>query len=226
MSIRHLTFAACASISVSALSTIAWSQSVNPSQSQDRNAPWLRVYGVTQPPYGAVEFCQREAAECREGPMEEQRRAGTREEIAELDRVNRAVNKEIEPVTDHDQHGMTEFWTIPRSGKGDCEEYALLKRQRLIKAGWPASALLVTVVLDENKDGHAVLTARTVTGDFVLDNKTDELRLWHKTPYHFLMRQSYLNPRVWMSLDPKEAAPSVPVAGVRRGDGAAATKLR
>jgi predicted transglutaminase-like cysteine proteinase len=91
----------------------------------------------------------------------------------------------------------------------------LLKRQRLMQAGWPASALLVTVVMDEKNEGHAVLTARTAHGDFILDNKTDEVKLWSKTGYRFVMRQSYLNARIWMSLDPKEAVPTVAMSGVR-----------
>jgi hypothetical protein len=31
------------------------------------------------------------------------------------------------------------------------------------------------------------------------------------------MRQSYLNPLLWMSLDPREGSPSLPLAGVRSG---------
>ena len=73
-----------------------------------------------------------------------------------------------------------------------------------MELGWPASALLITVVRDERGEGHAVLTARTAQGDFILDNKTDEIKVWHRTRYDFVMRQSYLNPRVWMSLDPRE----------------------
>jgi predicted transglutaminase-like cysteine proteinase len=46
-----------------------------------------------------------------------------------------------------------------------------------------------------------VLTARTQQGDFILDNKTDEIKLWNEVPYQFVMRQSYLNPRVWVALD-------------------------
>jgi predicted transglutaminase-like cysteine proteinase len=202
-------------LGVLAGSLAAHADAVNPSVSQDRAAPWMRVFGVTQPPYGVVEFCQREPAECRDGPLEDQRRRGDRDELAELDRVNRAVNKDIAPVSDQDLYGVTEYWTLPRNGKGDCEDYVLLKRQRLMAAGWPASSLLITVVLDEKSEGHAILTVRTVAGDFILDNKTDDMKLWHKTPYRFIMRQSYLNPKVWMSLDPKEAAPSVPMAGVR-----------
>ncbi len=45
------------------------------------------------------------------------------------------------------QYGVEDYWTIPVSGRGGCEDYALLKRQRLMRAGWPASALLMTVVL-------------------------------------------------------------------------------
>jgi predicted transglutaminase-like cysteine proteinase len=189
----------------------------NPSSVQDRSSPYLRVFGVTQPPYGFVEFCHREPAECRDGKPEVQRRAGSKEDLAELDRINRGVNREVEPISDLDLYGVTEFWTLPRSGKGDCEDYALEKRKRLMQAGWPPSALLLTVVLDEKGEGHAILTARTGSGDYVLDNKVDDLKLWHRTPYKFIMRQSYLNTKVWMSLDPKEAMPSVPMAGHRAG---------
>jgi predicted transglutaminase-like cysteine proteinase len=111
-------------------------------------------------------------------------------------------------------YGEADYWTIPTT-KGDCEDYVLLKRHRLIALGWPPSALLITVVRDERGEGHAVLTARTLQGDFILDNKTDEIKIWYRAPYRFVMRQSYLNPRVWMSLDPKERAPSMPLAGVR-----------
>jgi predicted transglutaminase-like cysteine proteinase len=193
----------------------AWADATNPTVSQERGQPWLRVFGVTQPPYGFVEFCSRVPTECREGPMEVARRLGDAADLAELNAVNRGVNAAIEPVSDQDLYGVTEYWTIPRSGRGDCEDYALLKRQQLMQVGWPASALLLTVVLDEKGEGHAILTARTGTGDYILDNKTDEMKLWHRTPYKFVMRQSYLNPRLWMSLDPKEAMPSVPMSGMR-----------
>jgi predicted transglutaminase-like cysteine proteinase len=117
-------------------------------------------------------------------------------------------------VTDLDLYGVTDYWTIP-TARGDCEDYVLLKRKRLMELGWPASALLITVVRDERGEGHAVLMVRTQQGDFVLDNKTDEIKLWHRTRYQFVMRQSYLNPRVWMSLDPSELEGAVASAGVR-----------
>jgi predicted transglutaminase-like cysteine proteinase len=174
----------------------------------------MRVYGVTQAPYGFVEFCQRMPQECVQGPPEEQRISATPERLSELDRINRTVNREIAPATDLEVYGQTEYWTIPTT-RGDCEDYALLKRQRLIARGWPASALLMTVVRDDKGEGHALLTVRTVQGDFILDNKVDEVKPWYRTPYEFIMRQSYLNPQLWMSLDPKEASSSLPLAGVR-----------
>jgi predicted transglutaminase-like cysteine proteinase len=181
---------------------------------QDRASPYMRVFGVTQPPYGFVQFCERMPSECRQGPQEETRFSAGPQRLIELDAVNRGINHEIEPATDMEIYGQAEYWTIPVT-KGDCEDYALLKRQRLMSRGWPASALLMTVVRDEKGEGHAVLTARTVQGDFVLDNKVDEIKVWSRTPYEYVMRQSYLNPRIWMSLDPKEANSSLPLAGVR-----------
>ena len=134
--------------------------------------------------------------------------------LTELDDVNTSINRAIEPVTDLELYGVSDYWTLPQNGKGDCEDYALLKRHVLIEAGWPASSLLMTVVLDEKNDGHAVLTARTAQGDFILDNKTDDIKLWHDTPYRFVMRQSYLDPKAWVALDPAQSPPPVAIAGV------------
>jgi predicted transglutaminase-like cysteine proteinase len=175
---------------------------------------FMRVFGLAQPPYGFVNFCERMPRECASGRPEDQRFDVTPERFAQLDAVNRAVNREIEPITDLELYGEADHWTIP-TVRGDCEDYVLLKRKRLMALGWPPSALLITVVRDERGDGHAVLTARTQQGDFILDNKTDEIKIWHRVRYHFVMRQSYLNPRVWMSLDPKERTPTMSLAGVR-----------
>lgn len=183
---------------------------------QDYASPQMRTFGPAQPPYGFVSFCERTPRECAQGPQEEQRFSATPERLAQLDLINRSVNHEIEPITDLDHYGLADYWTIP-AAKGDCEDYVILKRKRLMALGWPASALLITVVRDERGDGHAVLTVRTMQGDFILDNKTDEIKVWHRTHYDYIMRQSYLNPRIWLSLDPRETGPGVPLAAVRGG---------
>jgi len=90
-----------------------------------------------------------------------------------------------------------------------------LKQKVLIGRGWPSASLLLTVVRDEKGEGHAVLTARTSQGDFILDNKSDDVRLWTRSSYQFVMRQSYLDPKVWVSLDPQDGASPASLAGVQ-----------
>lgn len=169
---------------------------------------FMRVYGSSQPPYGFVRFCELEPGSCQTVGRDDQRHQPTPETLSELDEVNRSVNHAIQPATDQEIYGVSELWTLP-SERGDCEDYALLKQKILVQRGWPSSSLLITVVRDEKGEGHAVLTARTVQGDYVLDNKVDDVKLWSRTGYDFVMRQSYIDPRVWVSLDPaSNAAPS------------------
>lgn len=208
---RLLLVAFCGAllIAVSGGDTYAHRQSPEPRQSA-----FMRVYGPTLPPFGFVSFCDRHPAECRQGSFEDERFELSEERRDELDHVNRAVNRLVEPATDHEIYGIAEYWTLPMT-RGDCEDYALLKRQVLMQRGWPASALLMTVVRDEKGEGHAILTARTAKGDFILDNKFDEVKAWHATGYRFIMRQSYINPKVWVSLDSRDNRTPDLLAGVR-----------
>lgn len=183
--------------------------------SAERQSSFMRVYGLTQPPYGFVRFCDASPKSCNPDRPEESRVSATPERLSDLDEVNRIVNRAIKPLTDMEIYGVTEHWTIP-TDRGDCEDYALLKRQILMSRGWPASALLMTVVRDERGEGHAVLTARTAQGDFILDNKVEAVKLWNRTSYSFVMRQSYLNPKVWVSLDPSDATSPAALAGVEQ----------
>lgn len=179
-----------------------------------RAPEFMRVYGSSQPPYGFVAFCDRMPQECIVTSPDDARYQATPQSLSELDEVNRGVNHEIEPATDMEVYGVVEYWTLPKT-RGDCEDYALLKRHRLIARGWPSSVLLMTVVRDEKNEGHAVLTARTTQGDFILDNKVDVVRLWNQTPYHYVMRQSYMDPKVWVSLDPNDATTPAALSGVQ-----------
>ncbi len=163
--------------------------------------PFMRVYGSASPPFGFVQFCDRQPEECAGQGILQARFDANPQRFSELDQINRMVNAAIRPATDEELYGVRELWTLPTDA-GDCEDYVLLKRQILIKRGWPVGSLLITVVRDERGDGHAVLTARTSHGDFVLDNKVDAVRLWSQTGYQFIMRQSYVDPKLWMSLAP------------------------
>lgn len=175
---------------------------------------FMRVHGQAIPPYGFVQFCRSFQAECQTRDIHNKRFIATPAHLIQLDEINRKVNVAVKPATDSEVYGVEEYWTFP-GARGDCEDYVVLKRKLLMAAGWPAGALLITVVLDENGDGHAVLTARTAQGDFVLDNKYSEVRLWSQTPYRYVMRQSFINPKVWMSLDPRATASPHALAGFR-----------
>jgi len=177
-----------------------------PKQSQAAQAsPFMRVFGNALPPFGFVDFCDRAPAQCLASGSSESRFDANPQRMAELDEINRLVNRRIEPVTDIELYGVQEFWTLPVD-RGDCEDYVLLKRHILMQRGWPSGALLITVVRDERGDGHAVLTARTAQGDFVLDNKVSVVKPWQQTGYRFIMRQSYVDPRMWMALSPDAGA--------------------
>ena len=175
---------------------------------------FMRVHGQAAPPYGFLQFCRAYQTECMRQTFRSRRFEASPARLSELDQVNRHVNASVIPATDDEVYGVEEYWTFP-GAMGDCEDYVVLKRRILMNRGWPAGSLLITVVMDEHGEGHAVLTARTAQGDFVLDNKVSEVKLWTQTPYRYVMRQSYINPKVWMSLDPRATASPQALAGLR-----------
>lgn len=172
------------------------------SQLGPQKVAFLQSFGDTLPPIGYVNFCRDRADECRPARRFADRIQFSDARFRELQAVNKSVNDAVAPVTDMDLYGKVEVWGYPSDSKGDCEDYVLLKRRILIERGWPESALLITVVRDENNEGHAVLTVRTDSGDFVLDNKQPKVMAWADTPYTFVKQQSARNPLVWTSLLP------------------------
>ncbi len=178
-----------------------------------RASTFMHIFGPAQPPHGFVRFCETTPKECAPDQLQESRFDASAQRLKQLDEINRYVNHKIAPATDLEVYGVNEYWTLPRT-RGDCEDYALLKRHMLIEKGWPVASMLMTVVRDEKGEGHAVLTARTVQGDFILDNKNEEVRPWNKTPYQYVMRQSYLNPHVWVALDTREAPTATALSGL------------
>jgi predicted transglutaminase-like cysteine proteinase len=127
----------------------------------------------------------------------------TEDLAALLSSVNLSVNRMLIPVTDHNHWGIVDLWSYPTDGLGDCEDYQLLKRRMLVDAGLPRRALRMTVVIDENGDGHAVLTVRTDRGDLILDNKSDTVLEWFRTNYRYIKRESSeIAGWVYLTLDP------------------------
>ncbi|OBZ96398.1 transglutaminase [Pararhizobium polonicum] len=156
--------------------------------------------GATNPPVGHYEFCRRLPQECRANPLGGSAPVTlTREGWKKILEVNYDVNETITPMTDMEIYGVEEYWAYPDKA-GDCEDFVLLKRKRLMEAGFSPSDLLITVVLQPNGEGHAVLTVRTDRGDFILDNMRNKVLLWSETEYTYLKRQSIENAGRWVKL--------------------------
>ncbi|MEY9324219.1 putative transglutaminase-like cysteine proteinase [Sinorhizobium fredii] len=101
-------------------------------------------------------------------------------QASELSRVNVAVNTRFKERSDRGNVGKDDDWRVP-ARYGDCEDFTIAKKRELLKRGWPASALLLTVARSRS-GGHTVLTVRTSKGDLVLDNQTNAVRDWWRTP--------------------------------------------
>ncbi len=169
-------------------------------EAKQGNAGHMIITGRTTQPIGHYEYCKVYGEDCALRSSDTRSMPLTRERWNEIVSVNSFANKSVTPVTDLELYNVEEFWTYPEEF-GDCEDYVLLKRHLLMQKGWPASALLVTVVRQANGEGHAVLTVRTDRADYVLDNLEDKVMPWNETEYHFLKRQSAANSGRWEGID-------------------------
>jgi predicted transglutaminase-like cysteine proteinase len=131
----------------------------------------------------------------------------TADRMSQLQQINSHVNSTIREVSDIEQYGREDVWTLPTSGKGDCEDFALLKRKMLIESGWPSSALSITVGATAQGEAHAVLLVSTTQGQYVLDNLTSSILSPERTGHVFHARQSG---RSWTSASGEKT--SEPVA--------------
>lgn len=155
--------------------------------------------GEARAPYAWTDFCKRSPSECAVDTREPESVELTPKLWKTIVATNGRINREIEAITDQDHWGVVDRWDIPEDGKGDCEDYVLLKRKRLAEAGVPRRAMRITVVIDEDNAGHAVLMIRTDRGDFILDNKRNAILPWSQTGYTYVKRES--NTRIgWTSL--------------------------
>ena len=170
-------------------------------------ATYATIGARTSVPYGWVDFCNRYSTECDVQALDAVDIDLTSAALSDIERVNRKINMAVQPVTDMDHWGVVDRWDYPTDGKGDCEDYALLKRKILMHDGYPRQALLITVVKDHEGAGHAILTIKTNQGEFVLDNLDDKVLPWADTGYRFIKRQSQEDPNLWQSIGAPAPAP-------------------
>jgi predicted transglutaminase-like cysteine proteinase len=163
------------------------------------NATHATEFNQTLPPIGFVKFCAANPKECKSVGRKSDLMTMAPANWNTLYQINTGINGAIKPVSDQELYGEQERWTYPVDA-GDCEDFLLLKKRELEKQGFHSGALLITVVLDEKNEGHAVLTVATDAGDYILDNRRNDILLWNETGYTFLKRQSATDPKKWMAL--------------------------
>jgi predicted transglutaminase-like cysteine proteinase len=103
-----------------------------------------------------------------------------RNKLERLEAVNWYVNRRVQFVDDQKRWGRPDVWSSAaetlRSGKGDCEDYAIAKLQMLRRAGFSDRDLYLVIVKDlVSRQDHAVLVVRAAGRMLVLDNGTDQV---------------------------------------------------
>jgi predicted transglutaminase-like cysteine proteinase len=147
-------------------------------------------------------FCLRYRDECqarllfRGGPVQL-----TEARWADLNDVNETVYNTIIPDS-HELGPAANLWLIDPE-RGDCKDYAVSKRHRLLSRGWPQRALLLGEVVTVWGKHHLVLLVRTRSGDLVLDNLSAQIRPWPRAPYRWIRIQSPSNPLFWNPVAPR-----------------------
>lgn len=96
---------------------------------------------------------------------------------ARLGLINRAVDLAIAPASDEKQWRVEDRWSTPfetlQSGRGDCEDYAILKYLALLDAGMSSADLKIVIVRQiAPRADHAVVAARVGGEWLILDNRT------------------------------------------------------
>ncbi|MBB4038486.1 putative transglutaminase-like cysteine proteinase [Microvirga flocculans] len=193
---------------VAMLAAIPGGSQAQPTGSLPTTAHPVAQVGPAKPILGWVRFCEQNPAECAVDASEPATIALNARNWQTLLRINRQVNAQIKPKTDMDHWGVEDIWDLAEDGYGDCEDYQLLKRKHLVEAGFPRRALRMTVVIDEEGAGHAVMMVRTNRGDFILDNKRNAILPWHQTGYTYIKRESDKGVE-WASLGGAFASPTV-----------------
>jgi predicted transglutaminase-like cysteine proteinase len=148
----------------------------------------LPVANVDKAPSQYLDFCARHPASCiLDGePMI----SWTTEIHQRLSDLNARVNDEIAFVSDMDNLGLEEHWGFPKDCRGDCEDFVLEKRERLVDLGFPRASLTIAFAFHEVQFfPHAVLLVETTTGTWVLDNLYDEVLCWDAVPYKYTRRE-------------------------------------
>ena len=166
---------------------LAWSMA-GPALAQSMTDAKATERRQVKPPPGFRDACRRYEWLC--GDVENESGQVTPAKALDLAlRINRQVNQSVSELSDAENYGVADYWTPPRNGRGDCEDFVLEKYKRLLEAGVDSHSLSIAVVLRRGEN-HAVLVLHHSTGDLVLDSLTRKVVPWNQTSYRYLAMQS------------------------------------
>ncbi len=182
---------ACSFVSVVFSITVLGSSIVT---AANNNGTFLLAKLSTTSPPGASNLCDKYRWACTSTGY---RGVSGRAALHLAKSVNSQINRQTDQIEDQAQYGRQEYWALPTSRGGDCEDIVLLKKKKLLEKGVASETLLIATVLDLNRNSHAVLVLRTKQGDFVLDSLQDKIIPWRSTGYTFLKMQNPKSLRRW-----------------------------
>ncbi|MBY5636185.1 transglutaminase-like cysteine peptidase [Rhizobium leguminosarum] len=159
---------------------------------------YISEKGTIIPPFSQVLFCAQNPTECRDNNGLAVV-AMTDKQMLQLKDVNTAVNRTMIGRNDSRNELNGDVWKV-NVRSGDCEDFALTKRSRLIAMGWSSRALRIATAYTPSGEGHAVLVVRTDKGDLVLDNRKSSIKNWRDTDLRWDKIQSGTDPYVWYRL--------------------------
>jgi len=150
-----------------------------PIASGDVSDKWRLIRSEIDAETAVLDRCRAEQ-ECPEAAhmfLDIVAQGASRDGLARLGVINRAVNLAIVPTSDMDQWGVADHWSAPletlTTRRGDCEDYAIAKYVALIAAGVAKEDIRLVIVHDRfPQEDHAMVAARIDGAWLILDNRS------------------------------------------------------
>jgi predicted transglutaminase-like cysteine proteinase len=139
--------------------------------------------------------------------------------------AEKAVNRRVKYISDIKQYNQEDYWALPgetlTSGKGDCEDYAIVKYKLLANSGVRPEDMEILTVTDPNTPkgpAHAILHVREDTGmknakgepvykHYLLDNNRPlgaEANIDQSKTHGYTVRQSTTNEKCYTEVSTKK----------------------
>lgn len=150
-----------------------------PIRSGDVSDKWRVIQSDIDAETAVLDRCriERECSEAARTFLHIVAQGASRDGLARVGVINRAVNLAITPTSDMKQWGVADHWSPPletlTTGRGDCEDYAIAKYAALLDAGVLRQDVKLVIVHNRfpNED-HAVVASRVAGAWLILDDRS------------------------------------------------------